>query len=126
MRLLVVTAMRHPQSAPIAPSRALAAELAANGIAAQRLASNRYHEGLFVAYALNRTRDYFGAPRATEPAAIASELAVHDIDCFLQFEPATATATATACALPAPWRLAFPATTTLHDGMRLLVAVRDR
>ena len=71
---IVCVAVFHPQSSNMAKFRAIARQLDAEGIADQLNASDRYHDGLFIAYARGNVSNYLGSPQATEQSDLAKEL----------------------------------------------------
>ena len=69
-----MVATEHPQSSNLAEFRELARRLDANGIAHQTFASNKYHEGLYLAYVCGNLSNYLGETRSTDPAELTDEL----------------------------------------------------
>lgn len=54
--------------------RAIACQLDAAGIKDQLSASNRWHDGLYIAYARGNVSNYLGSPRGSNPIDAAEEL----------------------------------------------------
>ena len=71
---IACVAVFHPQSSSMAKFRAIARQLDAEGIEDQLSASDRYHDGLFVAYARGNVSNYLGSPQSTEQSDVAKEL----------------------------------------------------
>lgn len=71
---IVCVPVYHPQSSCMAKYRAIARQLDEQGIEDQLSASNRWHEGLYIAYARGNVSNYMGSPQATGPSNAAEEL----------------------------------------------------
>lgn len=71
---IACVAIYHPQSTCMEQFRAIACQLDAAGIKDQLSASNRWHDGLYIAYARGNVSNYLGSPRGSNPIDAAEEL----------------------------------------------------
>ncbi len=78
-------AVRHPQTEPMARYRFVAQQLQATGCAHQPMASSRYHDGLYVAYANGSVPQFFGEPQSTTPAELNEEMNSSGVVVFLRW-----------------------------------------
>jgi len=78
-------AFQHPQTAHLADASAIAQRLAEVRVPAGLMAANRYHSGLYVAFAANRVAEYLGAPTVEDPATLAQQLAASGATIYLRW-----------------------------------------
>ena len=78
-------AAQHPQSESMTRYRTIARELQRAGCAGFRSASNRYHDGLYLAYASGDVATYLGEPTAVTPQELATELTTSGVTVYLNW-----------------------------------------
>ena len=66
--------LEHPQSARLAPFRAIAEQLHRARILPKPFAANRWHRGLYVSYAAGDVPDYLGAPLPNAATSMMEQL----------------------------------------------------
>ena len=71
---LVCVAIFHPQSSSLSQFRAIARKLDEAGVEDQLNSSNRWHDGLYLAYVRGNVSNYLGSPQATDPLKVQKEL----------------------------------------------------
>ncbi|MBS0206594.1 MAG: hypothetical protein JSS49_27265 [Planctomycetes bacterium] len=71
---IACVAIFHPQSTCMKQFRDIARQLDDAGIKDRLSASNRWHDGLYIAYARGNVSNYLGTPQASNPTDIADEL----------------------------------------------------
>ncbi len=100
VRVLVITATRHPQSGRLTKHEHIAAAMARAGVADLPFAASHWHTGLGIAYASGALPRYLGRPRATTSALQAEELTAAGARCYLRVIEGAAKE----LPLPAPWQ----------------------
>jgi hypothetical protein len=108
---LVNIPREHPQSARLAPYRAIAEQLIKAQILPKPFAANRWHAGLYVSYAAGAVRDYLGAPLPNAATDIMEQLKNSGAAVYLRWRPQASRAappgTIDAFVPAAPWTLAL-------------------
>ncbi|MEI8378696.1 MAG: hypothetical protein WCJ09_01115 [Planctomycetota bacterium] len=84
-----MVAVKHPQSTSLAAYRELARRLDATGIGHQICASNKYHEGLYLAYVCGNLSNYLGATQSTDPVDLTNELAKNGVQVNIRWTDIT-------------------------------------
>lgn len=82
---IACVAVRHPQTEPMARYRFVAQQLQATGCAHLPMASSRYHDGLYVAYANRSGPQYFGEPQSRTLAGLSEEMNSSGVVVFLRW-----------------------------------------
>lgn len=79
-------ALYHPQSARMSTFRAIAQRLEEAGIGDQPTASNRWHDGLYIAYARGRVSSYLGSPQSASREGATEELLSKGVSLHLHWK----------------------------------------